>query len=1317
MTTQQELQSMDAAALAEFFEAGRYTDALKTLEKTGLLAVLEEQVDAPDHASLILLVANLYRELGRYEDAERYYLRALAGLKNTNHSDYARGQIDLGRNNLLRGRYAEALTLFEQACDAHENATEPDPIAHARCLHSLAGLHDTLDNRREAKECLTRARTLLEEASASPVDMADLLLKEAWVLCRLDNMHSVVSRARQALAIYRDHKGERHPGTLQAVYQLGRLLVVHCENEEAASLLEGLVTARREMLGEDHPDYATAVAALAVLRLVQGEPGEAEDLARRSLALTTTALGQHHLEVAARHRTLAHILEAGNRFPDAAASYEQSLAIVSDALNDVGDECVQNAETQFDLAEIHEAMGEHHKAVEQASATLDRLDQSANDVRYEQATGCMLLARLRANAGALDEAGALARRAVRLAEDLGDEPLLYGPALMLVGRLQAGRGGIAEASNLIDRAEQAMQRLPSHHPSRMQVVMTQAEFARLAGNPERAVKLARETARRVEQGGGDRSPWLPSALHFLAEQLHLSGQFDESEKVYERTLVLQRRRRERDHPEAAVTLRNLAQLHLSRGNAAAAEMRFSKALDIRRSWLGDRHPDTAESLSDLAWLLYGAGNLMAAEGLFRSALDVRRECLGPSHPETLTSQHGLALVALARGTPVAAADLLEQGLALIGDDHPQKLPLTHTLARACYAQDDWARSLSLLNEVLRALEKTLGVNHEGVVSVLADLALVHNGLGDYLAARELLDRIRTLRAQSPVPDPAAQAFDLLILSDSHRQLNDLAKAGDLARQALEMARCHLKQHDPAIVNYLTHFARTCQAQRAFSGARHHLDEALALVRKMGGDHHPLVPVLWADLAVLEVSRGKPRRATPLYTKAADLLQTICGEDHPHHAVARRVLGQHLQSLGEYDGAEEALRRHLNIVLRTFPAEHPTPAMAHQALSVLQQQRGDLDGAMASCRQAIDLIRRAPVPLDAAHANLLHGLAMLCRQKGQLQEAANLLGHALNIDQTVAGDEDIGHLETLQELALVEAARSEDAGALRRLHSVLSFQSTLTDAFAYLPPGQVRDCFLAIPWRVTESLLTLALRVPDAAESALAAVLRWKGLKPADFAAGDRVAICNRYPKHARELDRLFDLSVQIALRLVRGAGREGLQMHRDLLRRWEEEQQGLEGQLARSVPVLARLHALRSIDLPGLRRTLPASATYIEFVRFQPRDFAEVCAGREGLLPPRYLGFVLHAGDEKAVMCDLGRAADVEGRGGAEVLRVALAPHLTGREHLLIATDGRLSRSACIHLGGSQTSVCTLDSGREIVSPLLAPKKGWLARLRDWLRR
>jgi tetratricopeptide (TPR) repeat protein len=1315
MTTQKKLQHMDEARLTALYESGQYAQALHAIEESGLLTALDEQPDASEHACLALLVANLYRELAHYTPAEQYYLQALAGLARTagpQHPGYARGLVELGVLYQQLDRHAEARRLFEQARAIHEAADVPDLVAHSRCLQALADLLDELGRRREAQTCLTRARALLEQAAAPPLEMADLLLNEAWTLCRVQGLLDTVQRARRALTIYTEHKGANHPGTHHASYRLGRLLLSLCLFEEAAPLLEEAARGSLEVFGNEHPRHATALEALAMLRMCQGEPGQAEKLARQALALNVAALGDRHTKVAGTHERLGHILLSERKLTAAAESWEQALAIVRDVL---GSEHPRMAEIQIDLAEIHQAMGEHHNADDELRAALHLLDSHPEDVRFEQVSACLALARLRMEAGDLDEAGALVGRACSTEEQLGADPLLQAPALLLQVRLRAEQGQHQGTARLIDQLDQALAGLPAHHPLRVEAAITRAWLLRMAGDPAGAVRLARAMTGSIEAVAGERSPWLPEALRFLADQLSLSGDFAESERVYERTLDLQQRSHGKEHPDQAVTLRELARLHLLRGNFPAAQVRFQQALEIRRNNLGEKHPDTAQSLTDLASLAQQAGDLFVAESLYRQALQICHASLGATHPDTLEGQHGLAVVLWKRGEPVAAAELLEKSLGVLGDGHLQRFRLQHTLALICHARGEPARALALLDQVRQALEKSLGTEHDGLLPVLADLATIHAGLGDHLAARELLERIGSVRAASPFPDPLGQAFDLVCLSDSYRCLDDLARAAALSHQALDTARLHLAGGNPALVGFLTHFARTCQARGGFSAARRHFREALALVVKTGGNRHPMLASVWTDLAGLEVARGRPGRATPLYAQSAELLGTVQGEDHPDHAIALRTLGLHLQTLGEFGKAEAALRRSLAITRRTAGAEHPAVAMAYRTLVELHRRRGDLAGAATACRQALDLVRRAVIPLDAAHAEHLHALAVLCRQQGQLDEAAKLLGQALEIDRTSTGEEGTGHLDSLKELALVEAARGEDASAVERLRRVLSAQDRLTSAFAFLSSGPVRDALLTTPWRVSELLLSLACRLPSAAEPAFAAVLRWKALPPARQTPGARATLRRSHPARAKELDRWFDLSLQIAQRLVRGAGSEGLQMHHDLLVRWGKERDDIEQCLSPDVPSLARLRALRAVDLAGLERALPDGATLVELVRFQPRDFAAVCAGRDGSLPAYYLGFVIHGQERGVTMLDLGPAASLERRGGPKALRALLAPHLIGRQQLVVATDGRLGRAACVTLAEPHQAVRRVSSAREMVSPLLATQPGWVSWLKSWL--
>jgi hypothetical protein len=90
--------------------------------------------------------------------------------------------------------------------------------------------------------------------------------------------------------------------------------------------------------------------------------------------------------------------------------------------------------------------------------------------------------------------------------------------------------------------------------------------------------------------------------------------------------------------------------------------------------------------------------------------------------------------------------------------------------------------------VLATQEKAFGHSHRALIPVLADLDLVQAGLGDHLGAREQIERVRSARAASPLPDPLGQALDLVSLSDSYRHPGDMERAWPLAREALSTAR-------------------------------------------------------------------------------------------------------------------------------------------------------------------------------------------------------------------------------------------------------------------------------------------------------------------------------------------------------------------------------------------------------------------------------------------------------------------------------------------------------------------------------------------------
>ncbi|MFO0879811.1 MAG: tetratricopeptide repeat protein [Gemmataceae bacterium] len=1300
----------------ELYYACEYQQALAFIDQSNLCGALSECGDQPDLAGVALAVANVYRDVARFADAESYYLQALAGLsaEGQERPAFAAGMVELADLYDQLGRTDQAVSLLNRARAIYEQTSPRCPGGHSRCLQELAYAHEQQGRRSAAVAAIQQARKMLEFPSAGPLDLARLLLAEVWCLVHVEGgALGAIDRAREALRLFTIVGPAGRAGVARTSLTLGRALVGMHQLDEAAGLLEAAARWYRAELGEDGPRMAATLEAQALLHLAQGNVGEAEALARRGLKLTVASMGERHVWTAQSHQELGSVLQTAHRLTAAAESFEKAAEIVRECL---GDAHPTLAEAQLNLAEVHDASGRRGVATDLMQAAVALLDAHPDDVRYERSGALLARARLAADAGEYDEAMAAVQGAIAFGEAAGDGPFLVAPALLLQSPLEAARGETTAAVRLLDRAKKLLAVLPPHHPTQLDITRAEAVLAQMQGDPNHALRLARQAVERVEQSGGERSPWLSSSLRFLAEQLLQSGDLAGSESAYERAFEVQRRRGSPEDPDLASTLLGLARLHLARGNAQAADVRLRQAWEIRKNAYGEDHPLTAEVVAELASLVQQAGDLPAAEYLWRKALEVRRSACGDLHPDTLAAVHGLATVVWARGDSAGAAELLEHALASLGEGHIEQHGLRHTLALIVGSRGETTRSLEMLNQILQANEKALGDTHDGLVPVLNALARTHATLGDHLQARALLERARSIHRRSPFPHPLKEAPCLLGLSESHRQLYDLDRASALAAEALQLSRGFLR-NDPGLLEYLMHAALVHRSQKQFGAAASLLAEADRLVRHLGGKRHPYLVAVWLDQGRLEAARGQPHQATHLFERAAELARQVLGEDHPDHAAARQTLGLHLLTSGDPARAEPHLRTNLDIVRRSCGGDHPAVAVALQPVVELHRQRGDLAAAEAEARRGLNLVRLSEHPADGLHAQYLHCLATVVRQqKGRLGEAADLLRQALVIDRDLpSGEEGSGHLDSQQELAVIEAALGDHAHALERLHRVLAAQVPLISAFGCLPEGKVRDGLLEKPWSLVEQVLTLAPQVPGSAEAALAAVLLWKSLLPGALAVGDRTSLQKQVkPGQRAAVGEWCDLSLQIAYRLISSAGLEGLQTHRALLARWGARREELEADLANHAPTLARLRAWRASGLADLRRVLPRGGALVELVRYRPRDFAEICANREGLLPPRYLAFVVSAGQEGVVMLDAGQAKEVEGGGSA--LRAALAPHLESKRSVVVADGGRLSARICRALAGD-AEVRRVSSGREVVSPLLAlPESGgWLERLRQWL--
>jgi tetratricopeptide (TPR) repeat protein len=115
---------------------------------------------------------------------------------------------------------------------------------------------------------------------------------------------------------------------------------------------------------------------------------------------------------------------------------------------------------------------------------------------------------------------------------------------------------------------------------------------------------------------------------------------------------------------------NLAFTLSQKGDLDSAEPLYREALELEMRILGPDHPDVAVTQRNLAKLLIARKQFPEAEDLLRRCLDVRTRSLPASDIRTLVTRLDLARVLMAQGMQDPADALIEEALEATKDLAP-----------------------------------------------------------------------------------------------------------------------------------------------------------------------------------------------------------------------------------------------------------------------------------------------------------------------------------------------------------------------------------------------------------------------------------------------------------------------------------------------------------------------------------------------------------------------------------------------------------------------------------------------------------------------
>jgi CHAT domain-containing protein len=278
------------------FQLGRYAEAEPMLARS--LAIYDSLPG--DHTGSIVdglnNMAEISRVQDRYEEAAGYFERGLA---------IAAARLPAGgplagalRNNLAglykdMGRYDDAEPLLADILQELERAPSLDREALATARLNLAEVYRLQDRAEEAEPLYRRA--LAEARRALPAESPELVpfVNQAAVgFQALGRPELAEPLYRETLARAERALGADHPLVAQSLHDLAVLMAERGSTREAADTLRRALAIRGRTLGEDHPEAAVTRVELARCLWADRERGDqaaASELERATAVLDRTA--------------------------------------------------------------------------------------------------------------------------------------------------------------------------------------------------------------------------------------------------------------------------------------------------------------------------------------------------------------------------------------------------------------------------------------------------------------------------------------------------------------------------------------------------------------------------------------------------------------------------------------------------------------------------------------------------------------------------------------------------------------------------------------------------------------------------------------------------------------------------------------------------------------------------------------------------------------------------------------------------------------------------------------------------------------------
>jgi CHAT domain-containing protein/Tfp pilus assembly protein PilF len=630
--------------------------------------------------------------------------------------------------------------------------------------------------------------------------------------------------------------------------------------------------------------------------------------------------------------------------------------------------------------------------------------------------------------------------------------------------------------------------------------------------------------------------------------------------------------------------------------------------DLRSATERDHLLYEALRLTSLSTRLYKAGAYENAQTLTEHALKIREQVFGPSHPEVALSLNSLGLLCDAMSQLDKAGTLYQRALEMnekfFGKDHPAVAEVTDNLAKNFNTKANYAEAERLARQALSIREKALGPEHFLVAASLGTLGQIYLSKIDYANAQIFSERALQVAGKSYGPDDLPYSDFASQLGRVEVSLGNYSGAEELFSQALHARETIAGKDSLQAADSLYDLAFIYLKKVDNIKCEQLYLRALAIKEKILGPDHLQVGLILQNLGLIYYRRGDYSSAIGMYLRANAIKEKALGPDHPLVAQTLNNLGLVYWKESDYPKAKEFFQRTLIIEEKFFGPDSVDVTYALTNLGILAKETGDYVHGEAYYKRALTIRENTLGKQHPDVSLIVESLGILYRDEGDYVRAEPMFLRALAITEATMGPDHPNTARLFRNLEQLYSAEGDLGNALKCLQRSRAIEEKNLPLNLAIGSERQKLAYFGGFLGTLNRAITFQFRQkagnPESRDLAATILLQRKG-RVFDAMADGLGALRQHFNSDDKVLlDRLNDVTSQLATVVLNGPQKTSLAEHQQRIKALTEEREKLENEVGlRSAGYYEKSDA---VTLSAVRAAVPADAALIEFVVYEPYD-------------------------------------------------------------------------------------------------------------------